>query len=138
VEGALFTTVARHLDVSDGLELVAQIRAALALAYRSEPDERPPSHIRAAGLTMSRPRRVVVVSRASLVVFLLQDVLGESVDVMPATTPSGLCDRLRRSPGPVVVVVDRKHPCVDESVCALLAEELPKGSTVLWWGAHGS
>lgn len=137
VEGALFTTVARHLDVPDGLELVAQIRAALALAYRAEPDDRPASHIRA-GLTMARPRQVIVVSGASLVVFLLQDVLGEAIDVMPATTAPVLRDRLRRSPGPVVVVVDRKHPCVDESICELLAEELPKGSTVLWWGAHGA
>lgn len=139
VEGALFATLARHLEVSDALELVAQIRASLELALDTAPDERPTSDIRGRMRLESAPTRVLVVTQASLVVFLLQDVLGDEVEVMPIDDQATLRDRLRRLAGqPLLVVVDRKHPCAGPGVCELLGQELDASSTVVWWGAQGA
>lgn len=139
VDGALFATLARHLEVSDALELVAQIRASLDLALSTTPDDRPSSDIRDRMRLDDAPSRVFVVTQASLVVFLLQDVLGDDVEVMPVGSAATLRDRLRRFGGqPLLIVVDRKHPCAGTGICELLAEELGSSSTVVWWGAHGA
>jgi hypothetical protein len=136
VEGPLFATLSRHLDVSDALELVGQIRAALELALREPAPERPASHVRSNPTLPAAPQRVLVLTRASLVVFLLQDVLGDAVEVMPLSTLAALKDRLRRlGPQPVLLVVDRKHPSVGPDACAELRGELSGESTVVWWGA---
>ncbi len=139
VEGALFSTLARHLEVSDALELVGQIRSALELALDCMEEERPISDIHTRMSLPAGPQRVLVVSQASLVVFLLQDVVGDAVDVLPVSNTPALRDRLRRMAGQsLLVVVDRKHPCVGPGVCNLLRTELGPDSTVIWWGAHGA
>lgn len=135
VEGALFSCLSTRLDSEEALELVAQIRASLALAFDTVPDERPNSHVRERLSVPAPPGRVVVMTQASLVVFLLQDVLGDAIDVLPVSTPSELRDRLRRLAGQaLLVIVDRKHSSVDESVAELLANELDRSSSVVWWG----
>lgn len=134
VEGALFSALARQLDVANALEIVAQIRSALELALASMPDERPSSEVRERITLPAPPARTLVVSNASLVVFLLGDMLGDGVDVVPVGSAADLADRLRRfGEAPLLVVVDRKHPCVDTSICGLLAESLDVHSTVVWW-----
>jgi hypothetical protein len=139
VEGALFTTLARHLDASDALELVSQIRSSLELALAGTADERPFSDVHRRDTLPAPPSRVIVVTQASLVVFLLQDVLSDSADVVAINTVAELSDRLRRLHGqPVLVVVDRKHACTDLSVCELLRVELDSDSVVVWWGAPTS
>lgn len=136
VEGALFSVLARHLEVSDALELVAQIRSALELALSTAEDERPKSDVRDRITLPAPPARVLVVTGASLVVFLLGDVVGENVEVVPVTSAGEVRDRLRRWAGtPLLVVVDRKHACVDASICPVLREQLGDRSTVVWWGA---
>jgi hypothetical protein len=137
VEGALFSCLSSCLDDPDALELVAQIRASLALAFRAVEDERPPSHVRQRlGPVVVAPGRVVVLTQASLVVFLLQDVLGDGVDVLPVSSLAELRDRLRRLAGQaLLVIVDRKHSCVDHHVAELLASELDASSRVIWWGS---
>ncbi len=138
VEGALFSSLARHLDVSDALELVGQIRAALELALSATPDDRPTSDVRDRITLPAPPARTLVVTGASLVVFLMGDVLGEHVEVVPVSSGGELRERLRRWAGsPLLVVVDRKHACVDTSVCDMLREHLDERSTVVWWGASG-
>lgn len=139
VEGALFSTLARHLEVSDALELVGQIRSALELAMDTLEDQRPTSDIHTRMSLPVGPQRVLVVSQASLVVFLLQDVVGDAVEVLPVSNTPDLRDRLRRMSGQaLLVVIDRKHPCVGPGVCNLLRTELGPDSTVIWWGAHGA
>ncbi|HJL16905.1 MAG TPA: hypothetical protein RMH99_14670 [Sandaracinaceae bacterium LLY-WYZ-13_1] len=139
VEGALFATLARHLEVSDALELVGQIRAALELALDAAPPTRPHSDVRTRLNLPPTPNRVLVVTQASLVVFLLQDVVGEDLDVVPLSDEASLRDRIRRFGGEaLLVVVDRRHPCVGPGVSELLADELGSESTVIWWGAHGA
>ena len=137
VEGALFSTLTRHLEVRDALELIAQIRATLELALDSAPDDEPPrSDVRARITLPAPPTTTLVVTSASLVVFLLGDMLGDAVDVVAVSRHAELRDRLRRLSGtPVLVVIDRKHAAVDVSVCELLREELEPSSTVVWWGA---
>ena len=139
VDGPLFAALARHLEVSDALELVHQVRGSMALAL-SEVEGAPISDIRNARRILSpAPQRVFVATAASLVVFLLQDVLGDTVEVFPAGDLSVLEDRIRRSPAQrLLVIIDRKHPCVDRGVTSLLTRELGEDSTVIWWGAPGS
>lgn len=141
VEGALFSTLSRQLGIGYALDLGEQIRGALALALSDEKyaiqagqsDIRMRTR-RSAGSTL----RVLVVSRASLVVFLLQDMLGEDVEVLPISSGAELEDRLRRQASYAsLIVVDRKHPCVDPEIAAVLKRHAPE-STVVWWGAHGS
>ncbi len=137
VEGALFSVLARHLEVSDALELVAQIRAALELALNSTDEDRAVSDVRERITLPAPPNRTLVVTGASLVVFLLGDVIGEHVEVLAVSNEDDLRDWLRRSAGSsMMVVVDRKHPCVEPSVCELLRAELSEQSTVVWWGAE--
>lgn len=140
LEGALFTTLARHLEVSDALELVAQIRSTLELAMANAPDERPRSEVRERITLPAPPTTALVLTNASLVVFLLADALGDApVEVVPVSNRSELEDRLRRMAGrSLLVVVDRKHACVDVSVCSELRDELDPFSTVVWWGARGA
>ena len=136
VEGALFSTLTRHLEVRDALELIAQIRATLELALGSAPDEPPRSDVRARITLPAPPTTTLVVTSASLVVFLLADMLGDTVDVVAVSRHAELRDRLRRTGGaPLLVVIDRKHAGVDVSVCELLREELDASSSVVWWGA---
>lgn len=134
IEGALFSTLCRHLDMGDALEIVAQIRSALELALTTTPDERPSSAVRERITLPAPPARLIVVTNASLVVFLLGDILGDGVDVVPVTNGADLRDRVHRFRDmPLLVVVDRKHPCVDTSVCDTLLRELDARSTVVWW-----
>jgi hypothetical protein len=137
IEGALFATLTRHLEVADALEIVSQIRATLELALSATPDDRPTSAVRDRITLPAPPARVIVVTNASLVVFLLGDTLGDGVDVVPVSNASDLCDRVRRFRGaPLLVVIDRKHPCVDASICEMLLRELDPRSTVVWWAAE--
>jgi hypothetical protein len=139
VEGALFSTLTRHLEVRDALELIAQIRATLELALGTAPDDPPRSDVRARVTIPAPPSTTLVVTSASLVVFLLGDMLGDSVDVVPVSRRTELRDRLRRTNGaPVLVVIDRKHAAVDVSVCELLRQELDSSSSVVWWGASSA
>ncbi|HEY8428839.1 MAG TPA: hypothetical protein VIL20_10710 [Sandaracinaceae bacterium] len=134
IEGPLFTVLARHLDVANALEIVGQIRSALELALTTMPDERMTSEVRERITLPAPPARALVVSSASLVVFLLGDMLGDGVDVVPVNSASDLADRLRRfGRSPLLVVVDRKHPCVDLSICTMLRRSLDVHSTVIWW-----
>lgn len=139
VEGALFSTLTRHLEVRDALELIAQIRATLELALGAAPEEPPRSDIRARLTMPAPPSTTLVVTNASLVVFLLADMLGDGVDVVPVSRHAELRERLRHTGGaPQLVVIDRKHAAVDVSVCALLREELDGRSCVVWWGASAA
>lgn len=136
VEGALFSILARHLEVRDALELVSQLRATLELALATVPDEPPRSDVRPRITLPAPPTSALVVTSASLVVFLLGDMLGEAVDVIPITREAELRERLHRMKNiPVLAVIDRKHPAVDVAICALLREELDPRSTIVWWGA---
>lgn len=140
LEGALFSALTRHLEVRDALELVSQIRATLEIALASVPEERPRSDVRARITMPLVPRTTVVVTNASLVVFLLGDMLGDAaVDVVPVSSHAELRQRLQRMSGtPLLVVIDRKHAAVDVTACALLREELDPRSTVVWWGASAA
>ena len=140
IEGALFATLAQKFEVSDALELVNQLRASLGPAFNtSRAEERTTSDIRSRlGVVTTAPNHVLVLTQASLVVFLLQDVLGDAVDVLPIDDRVTLRDRLRRYGGqPLLVVIDRKHPCEGPGVCDLLKAELSAESTVVWGGAGG-
>lgn len=142
IEGALFSTLSRQLGISSALDVGEQLRAALSLALRDEnlrpsgsparaPRSRPPT------APPSEPPRVLVVSQASLVVFLLQDMLGPSIDVKSLASDSDLADALRRSAArPTLVVIDRRHPCVGPGVCKVLGAHVPERSTVVWWAAQ--
>lgn len=136
LEGALFSALARHLEVSDAIELVAQLRAILELAL-SAGDDPPRSEIRERVTPPAAFGSALVVTNASLVVFLLGDMLGDRpIEVVPTSRFGALREELRRRTGmPLLVVVDRKHPAVDVSVCTLLRDELDARSIVLWWGA---
>lgn len=136
VEGALFTTVSRHLGIGSALEINAQIRDALGPALRASGAADPPgSDMRIARALPLHRGRVIVATSASIVVFLLQDILGD-MELMPASSPEELVDRLERSAGqPLLIVIDRRHPCVDTTVCSTLRRLLDDRSTVLWWGA---
>jgi hypothetical protein len=136
VEGALFSSLTQRLEVRDALELIAQIRATLELALGARPDEPPRSDVRARITIPAPPCTTLVVTNASLVVFLLGDMLGDAIDVVAVSRQAELRDRLRRMTGtPLLVVIDRKHAAVDVSVCAMLREELDERSAVVWWGA---
>lgn len=136
VEGALFSVLTRWLELRDSVELIAQLRATLELAFSAQPEEEAGSEVRPCVPLPSTPTAVWVVTSASLVVFLLGDILGDDADVVPITDESKLRERLERTKGrPIVLVVDRKHPAVDLSICTLLREELDPHSTVIWWGA---
>jgi len=143
IEGALFSTLSRQLGISSALDVGEQLRAALALALRDEslrpqgPPARRDPRTRPPTAPPSEPPRVLVVSQASLVVFLLQDMLGPSIEVKSLTSESDLSDALRRGAArPTLVVVDRRHPCVGPGVCKLLGEHVPERSTVVWWAAQ--
>ncbi len=137
LEGALFTTLTGHVAVGDALEIVHQIRSSLELAMASLPDERPSSAVRERITLPAPPARVIVATNASLVVFLLGDMLGDAVDVVPVANAGDLEDRVVRFGGsPLLVVVDRKHACVDASVLDILSHELDQRSTIVWWAAE--
>lgn len=137
VEGALFTTISRHLDIGSALEISAQIRGALGPALRAGGvDDHPGSDIRIAKALPLHRGRAIVATSASIVVFLLQDILGDDVELMPASSEDELVDRLRRSAGqPLLIVIDRRHPCVDTRVCSTLRRQLDDRSAVVWWSA---
>jgi len=147
VEGALFSTLVRHLGVSLALDLNEQIRASLAHARevrRGEDDEvRETQEVPTSDVHERRPaaeatsgRRVLVVTQASLVVFLLQDVFGDELEVLPVSGEKELGERLARFDGqPLLVVVDRRHPCVGPGVARRLRDHLSNISAVVWWGA---
>lgn len=142
IEGPLFSVLSRHLGIGDALDIGAQLRAALALALREAPGmthEPDTSEVRERGASHAPGSlRVLVVTKASVVVFLLQDVLGESVEVVPVGSERELEDRLRRLGGVVsLVVVDRRHAAVGPEACRLLVGHAPKETTVIWWGAQG-
>jgi hypothetical protein len=132
VEGALFSSLSRHLGVEIALEVTSQIRSALELAL--ETDDRPRSDVRPRIRVEPAPKCALVVTQASLVVFLLQDMIGNEVDVMPINSEAELRDRLPKHGESVLVVIDRKHPCVDLTACNTL-RRLGQSSTVVWWGA---
>ena len=138
VEGPLFTTLARRLGVSVALELNRQIREAVEPGIAV--DEGPISAVHKGRDQLTAPppaRRVLAVTQASLVVFLLQDQLGDSVEVLPIGDARHLEDRLRRFGGqPLLVVVDRRHPCVGPEVARLLRRLLEPIGCVIWWGAE--
>ncbi|MCZ7686674.1 MAG: hypothetical protein M5U28_51165 [Sandaracinaceae bacterium] len=124
LEGALFSALIQHVAVPDALEMVAQVRSALELALASAPDDRPTSDVREKITLPAPPARVIVVTSASLVVFLLADELGDDIDVVPVSTEADLVDRLQRfAERPLLVVVDRRHPAVEASVAEELAGE---------------
>ena len=144
LEGALLTTLTRRLGVPLALELSGQIRESLLHVFGSEV-----STVHSTGeVPISKARELVrssgpaagylalVVTQASLVVFLLQDQLGDAVEVLPVSGEKELQDRLRRFCGrSLLVVIDRRHPCVGPSVAHLLRRELEPTSPVIWWGA---
>lgn len=69
-------------------------------------------------------------------IFLLQDMFGDAVDVLPVNGEQELRDRLRRFGGhPLLVVIDRLHPCVGPGVARILRTDLSESSAVVWWGA---
>lgn len=134
LEGPVFSTLTQYVSVPDALEVVAQVRSALELALASTPEERPSSEVRERITLPAPPARVVVVTSASLVVFLLADELGDDIDVVPVATAGDLMDRARRfGDRPLLIVVDRRHPAVEASVCEDLARALHPKHTVVWW-----
>lgn len=133
VEGALFAVLGEHLDVGDALEVLSQLRAALSHMVPEMASPPPSSDIRRRGTVPEHPRNVVVATEASLVVFLLQDMLGDDVEILPVSSEAQLLDRLRRSIYPMLLVVDRKHACVGPEVLPGLRDLRP-GSAVIWWG----
>lgn len=145
IEGPLFSALSRHLGIGDALDIGAQVRAALALALRDDPASIPPvahaSEVRERGAASQVPEgtRVLAVTKASVVVFLLQDVLGDGVEVIPVGTERVLEDRLRRLGATApLIVVDRRHPAVDVDACRLLVGHASKETTVIWWAADGA
>jgi len=143
IEGALFSTLSRQLGIGSALDVGEQLRAALALALRDEslrpsgPPAQPGPHGHPPTAPPSEPPRVLVVSQASLVVFLLQDMLGAGIEVKSLTSETDLADALRRSAArPCVVVIDRRHPCVGPGACKVLGEHVPERSTIVWWASN--
>lgn len=135
VEGALFSSLAKHLGVETALEIVAQIRAALEIALGV--DDKPPRSDVRERIRIEEPagpRKALVVTQASLVVFLLQDMIGDEIEVLPINSEAELKDRMPRAGEAALVVIDRKHPCVDLDSCSVL-RKLSADSTVVWWGA---
>lgn len=142
IEGPLFSALSRHLGIGDALDIGAQVRAALALALREEVGaavEPDTSEVRERRVSApAQGVRVLAVTKASIVVFLLQDMLGEGVEIHPVGSERALEDRLRRLGGsPSLIVIDRRHPCVGLEACRLLVGLAPRTSTVVWWGAQG-
>ena len=136
VEGALFSTLSRQLGISDALDVSEQIRGALALALRDNLEEE------SSGIRLKRSEapgsspHVLVLSQASLVVFLLQDVLDDDVNLIQLKSQDELENRLARMGAqPMLIVVDRRHPCVGPGACPILVERSSPTSTVVWWGA---
>lgn len=143
VEGPLFSSLSRHLGIGDALDVSAQVRATLALALREDVGggaEAESSEVRERRVS-SRANgaiRVLAVTQASVVVFLLQDMLGDAVEVQSINSVGALEDRLRRIGGqPSLIVIDRRHPSVGPDVCRILVGLAPRTSTVIWWGAQG-
>ncbi len=135
VEGALFSSLSRHLEVSEALELVSQLRATMELALKL-PEDRSSVDVRERITFMAQPARALVATQSSLVFFLLQDVLGERSDVSAFVTPAELRHALRGSARqPLMVVVDRKHAGFDLCLSADLSMELDSRDVVVWWGA---
>lgn len=144
LEGALSTALTRRLGVPMALELGGQIRESLLHVFEpEEPNvqvtgELPISEARER-VRLSGPaagHMALVVTQASLVVFLLQDQLNNAVEVLPVSGEKELKDRLRRFGGrSLLVVIDRRHPCVGPSVARMLRRELEPTSSVVWWGA---
>lgn len=143
VEGPLFSSLSRHLGIGDALDVSAQVRATLALALREDA-----SHVAEADSSEVRERRVsnpasgairvLAVTQASVVVFLLQDMLGDAVEVQSINSMAALEDRLRRiGAQPSLIVVDRRHPAVGPDACRILVGHTPRTATVIWWGAQG-
>lgn len=133
VEGALFAALSRELEISDALEVLAQVRSSLENVFDGGAGGAASSDIRAKGSGPQHPRSVLVATQASLVVFLLQDMLGESVEILPASGAAMLAERIERMTEPLLLLVDRKHPCVGMEVLRHLSK-LPAGSSVIWWG----
>jgi len=136
VEGALFNTLSRQLGISNALDVSEQIRGALVLALRDDLHEEA-SGIRLRSRSSGPLPAVLVVSRASLVVFLLRDLLSDGAPVTQLQSLEALENHLReRRPQRALIIVDRRHPCVGVEACATLLEHATKHSTVVWWGAQ--
>lgn len=133
LEGPLFSVLTRHMSVPDAIELVSQVRGALDLALSLSSDDRPVSDVRERPALPAARTSAFVVTNASVVVFLLADVLGDAVDVL-TVAPSELRGRLAVD-APRLVIVDRRYPSVDTSICATL-KRMPASGVVVWWAAE--
>lgn len=133
IEGALFSVLGEHLSIGDALEVLTQLRGALQHVAPEMREAPPTSDIRTRGTVPQHPHSVVVATEASLVVFLLQDMLGDDVEILPVSSEAQLIDRIKRSLHPILLVVDRKHACVGPEVLPALRALRP-GSEVIWWG----
>jgi hypothetical protein len=134
VEGPLFACLARHLEVSDALELTGQLRGALELAFGAPPS-RTRSDVRRRPTLPAEPSRVLVATRASHLVFRLHELLEERVEVLPLDDEARLRERVERVARGAVLIVDRERPGVPAELASLLAAALPPGVTVVWWRA---
>lgn len=131
IEGPLRAAVAGHLAMSDAVELIAQLQAAAEVV--GQPAHTSDVRRRAVA---DPPVRVLVVTRASLVVSLLRDMLGDHVEVVALQSAVRLRARILGDYGqPLLVIVDRKHPCVGKAVLTFLRDQLTERSTLVWWGA---
>ena len=138
IEGPLFSALSATVGISDALDIGAQVRAALALALREdapEPTEDASSEVRErrSQAPSAEVVHVLAVTRASVVVFLLSDMLGERAEVASVDSEHALVDWLRRLRGrSVLVVIDRKHPVVGPDTCRVLVGLASPTSTVVW------
>lgn len=137
VEGPLFSALSHRLDMPDALEVLSQLRRSLDHALRDPAEEKSEltSDVRMRRMRLDAvpsTSTVLVATKASLVVFLLQDMLGDDVEILPVSSEEDLVDRLQRMPRAVLLVVDRRHPCVGPSAAGKLEALIP-GSQVVWW-----
>ncbi len=139
VEGPLFSTLSRHLGISDALDVSEQLRGALAFALGERLRDEP-SGIRLKRSDAPGPtRQVLVLTQASVVVFLLQDVLGDGAELIQLKSQKELENQLAGLGAPPrLIIVDRRHPCVGPGACPTLQERTSRTSTVVWWGADES
>lgn len=132
LEGPLFSTLARHIAISDALELLAQVRAALELAL-GHADEAPRSDVRERPWPPGAARTTaLVVTPAAEALFFLADLVGEDVDVLSVASASELRQQLSRG-APRLVLVDRRTG-VAPDVYDVLLERLSRSTIVLLWG----
>lgn len=132
LEGPLFSTLARHIAISDALELLSQVRSALELAL-GHSDEAPRSDIRERPWPARTARTTaLVVTPAAEALFFLADLLGEDVDVVSVASASELRQQLARGT-PRLVLVDRRQG-VDPQVYDVLLDRLTRSPVVLLWG----